>query len=326
MSIRIKTLTAAVSMLAATTFCAGVWAQAGGGRTVRWIVPYSAGGGSDVTARVVGEAIKLELGDTFIVDNKPGGGTIIGMQSLLSSAADGATVATADSGTLAFNPHLYNKLPYKPDTSFTYVGGLARIPLVLVTRPGLNVHSVKDLLALARSQPGKFTYASAGPGSPHHIAMEMFQQQVGVKFLHVPYKGAAPAVQDLLGGQVDLMMLDTAGGLPIMKAGKVVMLAAAMPKRLPQIPQVPTMSEAGVSDFVAFAWQGLVAPAGVPAPAVERLDAALRKALASPQVRGRLEELGVEPMPMAGKQFKDYALTEEQRWGRVITTAGVKLD
>lgn len=324
MSIRIPKLKTALSALTALTFCAGAWAQSG---ALRWIVPYAPGGGSDVMARVVAQSLKQELGgDNIVVDNKPGGGTIIGMQALLSSPSDGATVATADSGTLAFNPSLYSKLPYKIDSSFSYVGGLARIPLVLVTRQGLNVNSVQELIALAKSQPGKLTYGSAGQGSPHHVAMELFQQQVGVKLVHVPYRGAAPAVQDLMGGQVDLMLLDTAGGLPAMKSGKVVMLASATPNRLAPISQVPTMAEAGVQDFLAYAWQGLVAPAGTPAAAIQKLDSALQKALASAPVRAKFDELGTETMPMSGAQFKDYVTKEEKRWSRVITAAGIKLD
>lgn len=324
MSFRFPTLKTALSALAALSFCAGAAAQSG---NLRWIVPYAPGGGSDVMARVVAQSLKQELGgENIVVDNRPGGGTIIGMQALLSSPADGATVATADSGTLAFNPSLYSKLPYKIDSSFTYIGGLARIPLVLVTRQGLNVGSVQDLIALAKSQPGKLTYGSAGQGSPHHIAMELFQQQVGVKLVHVPYKGAAPAVQDLMGGQVDLMMLDTAGGLPAMKSGKVVLLASATPNRLAPIPNVPTMTEAGVADFIAYAWQGLVAPSGTPAAVVERLDKALQKALASSQVRAKFDELGTETMPMSGTQFRDYTMKEEKRWSAVIKAANVKLD
>lgn len=305
--------------------CGAAMAQSAGGQSLRWIVPYAAGGGSDVTARIVADALKPDLG-TVIVDNKPGAGTIIGTQALIAAAPDGLTVSTADSGTLAFNPSLFSKLPYKIDSSFSYVGGIGRMPLVLVTRQGLGAKSAEELIALAKSQPGKITYASAGAGSPHHIAMEMFQQQTGTKFVHVPYKGAAPAIQDVLGGQVDLMMLDMPGGINHMKAGKLVMLGVAMPKRVAQLPDVPTLTEAGVPDFVAFAWQGMVAPVGTPANVTNKLDAALRKALDSPQVRGKLEEIGVEPMPMGSKQFADYAASEQKRWDKVIKTAGVKLD
>jgi tripartite-type tricarboxylate transporter receptor subunit TctC len=293
---------------------------------IKWIVPYSAGGGSDVTARVVSNTMKDSLGQNIIIENKPGGGTIVGMQSLLTAKADGYTVATADSGTLAYNPSLYASLPYDIDKSFSYVGGLARMPLVLVTRQDLEVGSLADLLALARKQPGKLTYASAGAGSPHHVAMEMFQQETGTKLIHIPYKGAAPAVQDLLSGQVDLMMLDMPGGIAHMKGGKLRLLAVAMPERVQQLPDVPTMAEAGLAGFVAFAWQGLVAPAGTPPEALRRLDADLRKALESPAVRDKLTELGTVPMPMSGEEFGRYARSERDRWAKVIKAAGIKLD
>jgi tripartite-type tricarboxylate transporter receptor subunit TctC len=326
MTTRLKAFASAASLLAMMAVSTATMAQSAGAQTLRWIVPYPPGGGSDVTARIVADALKQDLGNAVIVENKPGAGTLIGMQALMASAPDAMTVATADSGTLAFNPSLYSKLPYKIDSSFSYVGGIGRLPLVLVARKGLAAKSVKDLIALAKAEPGKLTYASAGPGSPHHIAMEMFQQQTGVRFLHVPYKGAAPAVQDLLAGQVDLMLLDMPGGISFMKADKFVLMGVAMPRRVVQLPDVPTLSEAGVPDFVAFAWQGMVAPAGTPTNLIDKLDAALRKALSSPLVRGKLEDIGVEPMPMDGKAFANYAAAEQKRWDKVIKAADVKLD
>ncbi|MCC7038939.1 MAG: tripartite tricarboxylate transporter substrate binding protein [Burkholderiales bacterium] len=322
---QLRTFAVAVAMLALAASCGVVWAQSGG-RTIRWIVPYPAGGGSDMVARVLAEAMKADLGDAVIVDNKPGAGTIIGAQALIASPADGLTVMTADSGTLAFNPSLYASLPYKIETSFSYVGSISRNPFVLVTRTGLGVDSVSDLIALAKSRPGKLTYASAGLGTPHHLAMELFQQRTGTKFVHVPYKGGAPALQDILGGQVDLMMLDMPGGISYMKAGRVVMLGVAMPERVALLPNVPTLGEVGVPDFVAYAWQGIVAPAGTPPAVVDRLDAALRKALVAPPVRGKLEDLGILPTPMTGKEFADYAMIERRRWETVIKAAGISLN
>jgi tripartite-type tricarboxylate transporter receptor subunit TctC len=314
------------ALLVAVAACAPALAQDFPTQAIRWIVPYSAGGGSDVTARVVAEAMRKDLGQNVLIENKPGAGTIIGTQALATSAADGYTISTADSGTLAYNPSLYSKLPYNIDKSFTYVGGLARMPLVLVTRHDLPVSSLKELLALAKKEPGKLTYASAGTGSPHHVAMEMFLQETGLKMVHIPYKGAAPAVQDLLSGQVDVMMLDMPGGISHMKAGKVKLMAVAMPERVAQLPKVPTMAEAGLPGFVAFAWQGVVAPAGTPAPVVKKLSDALTHALADAGVRKRLDELGVEPMPMSGADFAKYAKSESARWSKVIKAANIKLD
>lgn len=326
MTTHLKGFAMAMAMLAAAASCGGAaWAQSAE-RTMRWIVPYPAGGGSDVVARVLADAMKSNLGHAVIVDNKPGAGTIIGAQILIAAPPDGLTVMTADSGTLAFNPSLYATLPYNIETSFSYVGSISRNPFVLVTRLGLGVSSVKDLMALAKAHPGQLTYASAGPGTPHHLAMELFQQRTGTRFVHVPYKGGAPALQDLLGGQVDLMMLDIPGGISYMKAGKVVMLGVAMPDRVALLPNVPTLGEAGVPDFVAFAWQGIVAPAGTPPAVVGKLDAALRRALGAPEVRSKLESLGILPTPMIGKEFAEYAMAERKRWEPVIKAAGITLN
>lgn len=293
---------------------------------ITWVVPYAAGGGSDVVARSVGEALSGELGTNIVVDNKPGAGTAIGAQAVARATPDGYTIGTADSGTLAFNPSLYANLSYDVDKSFSFVGGLASMPLVLVTRPGLPVNSVQELLDLARKQPGELNYASAGAGSPHHVAMEMFLQKTGTKMTHVPYKGAAPAVLDVLGDRVDVMLLDMPGGIAHMKAGKVKLLAAAMPDRLQALPDVPTMAEAGVDDFIAFAWQGVIAPAGTPQPVLDRLGTALRAALDSDKVKARFADLGVQPMPMSPAEFKAHVDTEGERWSAIIKSAGIKLD
>lgn len=293
---------------------------------ITWVVPYAAGGGSDIVARSMGEALSGILGANIVVDNKPGAGTAIGAVAVARANADGYTIGTADSGTLAFNPSLYTKLSYDVKTSFSYVGGLASMPLVLVTRPGLEVNSVQELLDLARKNPGSLNYASAGAGSPHHVAMEMFLQKTGTRMTHVPYKGAAPAVLDVLGDRVDVMLLDMPGGIAHMKAGKVKLLAAAMPARLQALPDVPTMAEAGVDDFVAYAWQGVIAPAGTPQPVLDRLGSALRSALESEKIQARFTELGVQPMPMSAAEFKAHVDTEGQRWSTIINTAGIKLD
>lgn len=301
-------------------------AQAFPSQPLRWIVPYPAGGGSDVIARTVSASMKDALGQSIIVDNRPGAGTIIGTQALLASLPDGYTVSTADVGTLAYNPSLYTKLPYDVSKSFSYVGGLGRVGFVLVTRLGLPVNSVKEFLALAQREPGKLTFASAGPGSPHHVSMELLQQLGKIKLVHIPYKGGAPALQDLLAGQVDAMMLDVAGGLSSMKAGKVKLLGVATPARLAQLPDVPTMEEAGMPGFIAYSWQGLLAPADAPPVAVKRLSMDLRKALADQTVRRRLEEFGVEPMPMSPEEFAAHAKAELRRWAPVIKAADIKLD
>lgn len=293
---------------------------------ITWIVPYAAGGGSDVIARLVSAALAKDLKTEIIIDNRPGAGTAIGAQAVAQAQPNGYTVGTADSGTLAFNPYLYSKLSYDPTKDFTYVGGLARVPLVLVTRPGLQVSSPSELIELARSRPGEITFGSAGAGSPHHIAMEMFEQQTGIDMNHIPYKGAAPAVLDLLGDRVDAMMIDMPVGLAHIRDGKIKALGVAMPERLPTIPDVPTLSELGIKDFVAFAWQGVVAPPGLPDDRLKKLDEALQRSLADATVQSRFADLGIEAMPMSAGEFQQLTESESQRWGKIIQEAEIRLD
>lgn len=295
-------------------------------QAITWVVPYAAGGGSDVIARLVSSAMAKDLNTDIIIDNRPGAGTAIGAQAVAQAAPNGYTIGTADSGTLAFNPYLYNKLAYDPAQDFTYVGGLARVPLLLVARPGFEFNSVQDLIEKARARPGEISYASAGAGSPHHIAMEMFEQQTGIDMNHIAYKGAAPATLDLLGDRVDLMMIDIPVGLAHIREGKIKPVGVAMPQRLQSLPDVPTLSELGIDDFVAFAWQGVVAPKGLDEARLQRLDAALQRSLSDPTVQGRFADLGILAMPMSSTEFKQLTETESQRWGKIIQEAGIRLD
>lgn len=292
---------------------------------VTWVVPYPAGGGTDVIARTVASSLEKTLGQTIVVENKPGGGTSIGASAVARAKPDGYTVGTADSGTLAFNPSLYKKLTYDP-TKFTYIGGLARFPLVLAVPANSPFKTVKDLIAAAKKDPGKLSASSAGAGSPHHLALERFKQLTQTQIVHVPYKGAAPALQDLIGGQVDLMFGDLGSSLPNIKAGKVRVLAVTVPDRLALLPDVPTMAQEGVGDFVAYAWQGLVGPADIPADVVKKLDADLKSTLESDDVRKKVEALGVEIMPMNSSDFKAYSDKEREEWAKVIKAGNITLD
>lgn len=319
----------ATGVLLATLATAGrvqAQAQKFPSQPLKWIVPYPAGGGSDMIARLVASAMKDSFGQPILIDNRPGAGTIIGMQALLASPADGYTVSTADIATLAYNPSLYSKLPYDVSKSFSFVGGLGRNSFVLVARPNLAVSSFKEFIALARREPGKITFASAGLGSPHHVSMELLQQMTKIKLTHVAYKGGAPAMQDVLAGQVDVMMLDITGGLSNIKAGKLIILGAASSGRLALLPDVPTIEEQGLPGFSAYSWQAMLAPANTPVQVVKRLNADLSRALSDPSVRRRLEELGVEPIPMSPAAIESHAKAELHRWAPVIKTADIKLD
>jgi tripartite-type tricarboxylate transporter receptor subunit TctC len=311
--------------LAALSLAAGAAsAQSWPTQPIRWIVPYPAGG-TDVVARTVASGLEKPLGQTIVVENRPGAATIIGATAIAQAEANGYMVGTADSGTLAFNPSLYAKLSYDP-SKFTYIGGIAKFPLLLAVNVNSPFKTVDDVIQAAKKEPGKLSAASAGAGSPHHLALELFKQRTNANVLHVPYKGAAPAVQDLLGGQVDLMFIDLASGLPNVKAGKLRVLAAATPERVAALPDVPTMAEQGVPNFTAYAWQGLVGPAGLPEPVVKKLAADLEATLKSPAVSQKILDMGVIPMPMSSQEFKAYAEQERSAWADVIKKAGIKLE
>lgn len=319
-----KNFGAGVLLLSASltgTALAADWPQS----AVTWVVPYPAGGGSDVIARLVAKQLESSLGQTLIVENKPGAATIIGATYVNNAKPDGYTVGTADSGTLAFNSSLYSKLQYDP-AAFTYVGGLARFPLMLAVPQESPYKTVADLLEAARKQPEKLTSSSAGSGSPHHLALEMFKQRTDTKIVHVPYKGAAPAIQDLLGGQVDMSFVDSAAALSNIKAGKLRVLAVATPERSSLLPDVPTMAEAGIADFYAYAWQGLVGPPKMDEGARQRLSQDLMQALKTPELDQRIREMGVEPMPMTPDEFQAYAQRERAEWATVIERAGIRMD
>ncbi|KQR37877.1 tripartite tricarboxylate transporter substrate binding protein [Acidovorax sp. Leaf160] len=293
---------------------------------IRWVVPYPAGGGTDVLARTVAEALRGPLGQQIVVDNRPGASTNIGAQLVATAKPDGYTLMSADNALLAFNEHLFSKLPFHPEKDFTYIGGLSRFPLALVVNPAFEAKTLKDFLAYARANPGKLNYASPGNGSPHHLAMEMFKHRTKTFLTHIPYRGAAPALQDVMGGQVPCMFLDLAAGLPVIQAGKVRALAIGAAQRVAALPDVPTLAEAGVPDTEVYAFQGVVAPAGLPAPITQRLNAEINRALAAPDVVRRMKDFGMEALPGTPEQFRAMARAESKRWGEIIRAAGVKLD
>ncbi|WP_041950350.1 Bug family tripartite tricarboxylate transporter substrate binding protein [Verminephrobacter eiseniae] len=293
---------------------------------LKWVVPYAPGGTTDVIARQLAVRMGQTLGQSVIADNKPGAASIIGATFIARSAPDGYTVGTADSGTLAFNPAMYASLGYDAGKDFSLIGGLGRMPLVLAVHPSFPAKDVQEFLALVRKSPGAVSSASAGSGSPLHVALELFKQQTRTDILHVAYKGAAPALQDLMAGQVNSMFVDLPASLSMIKAGKIRVLAVATPQRLALLPDVPTMAEAGVPGYQAYAWQGLVGPAGLPTPVLERLNKELVAALSHAQTRSRLQEIGIEPMPMAPQQFADFVHDEQKRWSGVIKAASIRLD
>lgn len=293
---------------------------------VRWIVPYPAGGGTDVVARSLAAEMQQLLGQSVVVDNRPGANTIVGGDAIAKSKPDGYTIGSADNATLALNPGLYAKLPYDPSKDFFIVGGIARFPYVLVVRNASAHRSLNDVMEAARMSPGTVSYGSPGLGGPNHVAMELLQQRSGVRLNHAPYRGAAPGIQDLLAGQIDCMLVDTGSSMPHIKTGKLRALAVAHERRLDTLPDVPTFSESGIADFKAFSWQFLVAPASTPVPARVALESALNKALVQTGVKKRLFDLGIEPASMGSEDAKRFVASEAALWGNVIRKAGIKLE
>jgi tripartite-type tricarboxylate transporter receptor subunit TctC len=293
---------------------------------IKWIVPYPAGGGTDNLARAIAEGMRPGLGQTIVVDNRPGAATNIGAELVARSRPDGYTIMSADNALMFLNEHLFKKLPFSPEKDFSYIGGIGRFPLVLVVHPAFPAQDFKSLLAYLRASPGKTSYASVGLGSPHHLAMELFKNRTQTFITHIPYRGAAPAMQDVMGGQVPMMFLDLASGLSAVQSGKVKPIAIGSPQRSAVLPDVPTLAELGVKDAEVFAVQGVVGPAGIPAPVVARLNQELNKALAEPSVLNRFTGFGFEPLRISPEQFRAMARSEARRWGPVIRQANVTLD
>ena len=298
-------------------------AQAG---TLRWVVPYPPGGGTDVLARTLAETMRTTLGMTIVVENKPGASTNIAAQEVARAAPDGRTVLQADNALMAFNEHLFKKLPVDPDKDFSYIGGIGKFPLALVVHPDFPAKNFKEFLAYVRANPGKVNYASPGNGSPHHLAMEMFKHRTQTFLVHIPYRGAAPAMQDVMAGQVPVMFLDLASGLTTIQGGKVRALAYGGRERSALLSGVPTLIEEKVREVEVFAFQGLLGPAGMPTATVQRLNSELNKALANTAVLKRFLDFGMEPMPGTPEQFRAFARSEAKRWGPIIRDNGIALE
>lgn len=296
------------------------------GKPLEWVLGYAAGGGSDIVARTVAEAMSKSLQQTIVVNNKPGAATNIAADYVAKSKDTSHTLLTADFATLAANPALFAKLPYNAEKDFAPVGMLARFPLLLVVAPNVPATNFKEFLAWARANKDGTNYASAGTGSPHHLTAELLRERTGLTLVHTPYRGAAPAVQDLMGGQVPFAFIDTASVQQYVLAGKLRAIGVASPKRLPTLADIPTLAEQGLPNFEAYAWQGLVVPAGASPETVARLNKALVEALNSTMVKARFQTLALEPLPGTPAQMTAYTNAERERWGKLIRANNIKLD
>lgn len=294
-------------------------------KPVRIIVPVAPGGGADLVARLVAEKMGQSLGTQFVVENKAGGSGTIASLEVARAAPDGYTLMQCYVATHSTNPAVL-KIRYDPIADFSPVGMMATTSNVLVVGARNPARSLQEFMAQARATPGKLNFSSAGSGSATHLIMEYLENQGKVDLVHVPYKGAAPALQDLLAGQVDAMFPSLTTALPHIRAGKLRALAVASPRRDPLIPDVPTVAELGFSGFSAIQWWGLCAPARTPEAVIGKLNQALNEALAQPQIRQRLAEVAAEATPMSPAQFRDFLVTEVEKWTRLVKDTQLQIE
>jgi len=292
---------------------------------IRLVVPYAAGGAVDIVARAVGQRMSVLLKQPIVVDNRPGASTNIGMDLVARAPADGYTIMMA-SNSLATNAALFNKLSFNPATDFAPVARIGEASLVVVVPAKSNITSMKGLIAQAKAQPGKLSYGSAGNGSSGHLAGEMLKESAGIDVLHVPYKGGAPAITDLLGDRITFMPINPLEVIAHIKSGTLRPLAVASANRSALLPDVPTSKEEGLPGFTASVWWGLVAPAKTPAPVVRQLNAAANAALNDADVRKQLGQLGVTIVSGTPEQFGQFIRSETTTWGGVIRKAGITAD
>ena len=294
-------------------------------KTVRIVVGFSAGGTTDVVARILAKELTEELGQSFVVENKPGAGSNIGVESVVRAPADGYTLLMM-AVTSAINQTLYPKLRFDITKDLTPIALAAKVPNVLVVNPGVPANTVQELIDYAKKNPGKLNFASSGSGTSIHMAGELFKLETKLDVAHIPYKGSSPAVTDLIGGQVQFMFDNMPSAWPHVQAGKLRALAVTTPTRSPTAPNVPTMQESGFKGFDVSSWFGLMAPAGTPAPIIDKLNAAVLKALAKPDVQKKMQDLGAEPQKTTPAEFGAFIKKEVETWGPVVKASGAKVD
>ncbi|SAI28126.1 putattive exported protein [Bordetella ansorpii] len=290
-------------------------------KPIRMVIPFSAGGNTDVVARLIAPHIEKAVGQPVVVENRPGAAGNIAAEYVARADADGYTLLMGTVGTQAINYSIYKDIRFKP-ADFSPITLVASVPNVLVVTPSLPVKSVQELIDYGKKNPGKLSFASSGAGSSIHLSGEMFKTRTGVDMVHVPYKGSAAAVTDIIGGQVHLMFDNLPTSLPFIKSGKLRALAVTSAERSTNLPEIPTMAQAGVPNFEAGSWFGVLAPAGTPAPIVARIDQAIEKAMATPEMQKRVVELGAVPMVKGPKDFNAFIGTEIEKWKAVVQAAG----
>ncbi len=295
-------------------------------KPVRLIVPFPPGQATDIVARMVGERLTAAWGQTVIIDNRAGGGGVPGTMAGRDSPADGYTLLMGTSGTIGVNPGIYAKLPYDPLKEFAMVGGMFTVPLMLVAHPSLPYNTVRELVDGAKKAPGKINWAFPGTGTSQHMTGEFFKFRTGVDIVGIPYKGSGPAMTDLLGGQVTLMMDSLASALPHVKSGKIKAIAMSSAERVPQLPEVPTIAESGYPGFDGVGWGGLVIPIATPRDIVEKIGGDVRRILLDPAMQARIVERGAIADPKGPAEFAAFVRAEIVKWGDIAKKANIRAD
>jgi tripartite-type tricarboxylate transporter receptor subunit TctC len=316
-------------VLALASFALGLpAAQAQGypSKQIRLICPFPPGGAVDIASRAIADALTKVTGQTVLVENKPGAGGNLGGEQAAKAPPDGYTLFMTTSGIQAINPFLYQKMPFDPNRDFAPVIALVSLSNVLVAHPSVKPSTVKELIAAAKAEPGRITAASSGSGTSIHMSLELFKHLTGTDILHVPYKGSAPAVADLIGGQVQIMFDNIPSALPHIRSGKLRAMATTGAKRAPSLPDLPTVAEAGVAGYESGVWFGLVVPTGTPKDVIDKLNADARKAMALPEFQKRMTDLGYELLGGSPAEMADMVQVELKRWGPVVKASGAKAE
>lgn len=324
-SMRRRTLLGAAAM-AAMPLGASAQSMAFPQRPVRIVVPYPPGGSNDVIARLIAQKLQETWPHPVVVENRPGAAGNLGASEVVKAAPDGHTLLLNNVNITSMNPALIDKMPFDPFRDLADISLLGATSLALAVHPSVPVNSVQELVALLRSRPGRFSYASGGNGSPQHMAMELFKAATKTRVVHIPYRGAGPAVADVVGGQVEMTISIVNQIIPHARAGRLRTLAVTSRKRLPTLPDVPTLDEAGVPGYECEIWLGLSAPAGTPAPVIETINQAVRRVMAQPDVAQRLSGQGIEILTSTPEQMRQRATDDLKRWTEVIRTAGIKAE
>jgi tripartite-type tricarboxylate transporter receptor subunit TctC len=321
-----KFICRAIASILLAAFATVALAQSWPAKPVKWIVPFAAGGTTDILARVIGEKLSAALGQPVVVENRPGAGGGVGADQVAKAAPDGYTIMGGTISTHAINASLYKNLPYDPVRDFAPITLIVRVPNMLVVNPDVPAKDVRELIALLKANPGKYTFASSGNGTSQHLSGELFKSMTGVEMQHIPYKGSPPALQDVVSGQVTMTFDNITTAWPLVKGGKLRALAVTTAKRSPIAPDVPTLAEAGLAGYEIGSWQGVFAPAGVPAEIVKRLNVEIVRIINSPEIRQKLIDMGAEPAPNSPEEFAAMVKTEVAKWSDVVRKSGAVVD